>query len=165
MGEQLKFMMVSLILVFLCLLIVFRSFRYAIFTFIPLILILIWEPALLVLLHIPLDVATIMVSSVAIGAGIDFSVHITQRVRDELQEKSALEAIKIAVSKKSIPLIESTLALVVGCIPVLLMDYQLITQFILITLAVLDFSCIAALFGLSSLYSIKEGKWLEKWGK
>jgi len=165
MGEQLKFMMVSLVLVFLCLLIVFRSFRYALFTFIPLILILIWEPALLVLLNIPLDVATIMVSSVAIGAGIDFSVHITQRVRDELQEKSALEAIKIAVSKKSVPLIESTLALVVGCIPVLLMDYQLISQFILITLAMLAFSCIAALFGLSSLYSIKDGRWLEKWGK
>jgi len=35
----------------------------------------------------------------------------------------------------------------------------------LITLAMLSFSCIAALFGLSSLYSIKDGKWLEKWGK
>ena len=120
MGEQVRFMLVSLALVFLCLLIVFRSFRYALFTFIPLIFILLWEPGLLVLTDISLDVATIMVSSVAIGAGIDFSVHITQRVRDELVEKPALEAIKIAVSRKSVPLIESTLALVVGGIPVLL---------------------------------------------
>jgi predicted RND superfamily exporter protein len=158
-------MVVSLALVFLCLLIVFRSVRYALFTFFPLILILLWEPGLLVLTDISLDVATIMVSSVAIGAGIDFSVHITQRVRDELKEKSALEAIKIAVTRKSIPLVESTLALVVGGIPVLLMDYRLIWQFILITLAMLVFACVAALFGLSSIYAIKDGRWLEKWGK
>jgi predicted RND superfamily exporter protein len=165
MGEQFQFMFVSLALVFLCLLIVFRSFRYALFTFVPILLILLWEPGLLVISGIPLDIATIMVSSVAIGAGIDFSVHITQRVRDELKQRSALDAVKVAVARKSIPLIEATIALIAGGIPMFLMDYRMISQFVLIVLVMLSFACVTALLALPSIYAVKNGRWLEKWGK
>ena len=100
MDQQFKFMFISLILVFICLLLVFRSFKYAMFTIIPIILLLILEPSILVLLRIPLNVSTITVSSIAIGVGIDFAVHITERVREEIKEKIGLKDIKIALSKK-----------------------------------------------------------------
>ncbi|RLF44270.1 MAG: hypothetical protein DRN29_08760 [Thermoplasmata archaeon] len=103
-----------------------------------------------------------MVSSIAIGAGIDFSVHITERVRDELKEKNALDAIKTAISRKSPSLVEATLALVGGGIPIFLMEYEMISQFILLVLLMLVFACVASLLGLAALYSWKNGKWLEK---
>ncbi|MEA2054751.1 MAG: MMPL family transporter [Candidatus Thermoplasmatota archaeon] len=165
MEQQFRFMFLSLLLVFTCLLLVFRSFKYATVTFLPILLILVWEPGVLVLTGIPLNVATIMVSSVAIGAGIDFSVHITERVRDELKNKTALEAIKTAISTKSPSLVEATIALIAGGIPIFLMEYEMITQFIILVLMMLVFACVASLLGLAAIYSIKNGKWLESWGR
>jgi len=128
---------------------------------------LIWEPGALVLTGIPLNVATIMVSSVAIGAGIDFSVHITERVRDELKDQrtTALEAVKTAIAAKSPSLVEATIALIAGGIPIILMEYEMITQFIVLVLLMLVFACISALLGLAAIYSYKNGEWLEKWGR
>ena len=167
MEQQFRFMFLSLLLVFMCLVLVFRSFKYAAITFLPILLILVWESGALVLTNIPLNVATIMVSSIAIGAGIDFSVHITERVRDELKDrrKTPLEAVKTAVATKSPSLIEATVALVAGGIPIILMEYEMITQFIVLVLIMLVFACVASLLGLAALYSLRNGKWLESWGR
>jgi len=167
MEQQFRFTFISLLLVFACLVLVFRSFKYAAVTFLPILLILVWEPGILVLAHIPLNVATVMVSSIAIGAGIDFSVHITERVRDELKDKqkTALEAVKTAITTKSPSLIEATVALIAGGIPIVLMEYEMITQFIVLVLIMLVFACVASLLGLAALYSIRNGKWLESWGR
>ncbi len=161
MSQQFRFMFLSFLLVFLCLLLVFRSFKYAGITFIPILLILIWEAGALVLFDIPLNVATIMVASIAIGAGIDFSVHITERVRDELKEKRGLEAIKTAIARKSPSLVEATLAVIGGGIPIFLMEYEMISQFILLVLLMLVFACVSSILALTVFYSWKNGKWLE----
>ena len=163
MDQQFRFMFLSMLLVFTCLLLVFRSFKYATITFLPILIILVWQPGALILTGTPLNVATIMVSSVAIGAGIDFSVHITERVRDELEEQSPLAAIKTAIARKSPPLLETTLALIAGGIPIALMEYELVTQFIILVLVMLVFACIASLLGLAAIYSYKKGTWLERW--
>lgn len=167
MEQQFRFTFLSLMLVFMCLVLVFRSFKYASVTFLPILLMLIWEPGALVMTGIPLNVATIMVSSVAIGAGIDFSVHITERVRDELKDrrKTSLEAVKTAIAAKSPSLVEATVALIAGGIPIIFMEYEMITQFIVLVLMMLVFACISALLGLAAIYSYKNGEWLEKWGR
>ncbi len=163
MDQQFRFTFISLLLVYLSLLIVFRSFRYASLTMLPIILLLLWEPALLVLLNIPLNVATITVSSIAIGVGIDFSVHITERVMEEIKEKSGLAAIKIALARKSPSLAEATIALVGGGIPIFLMEYEMITQFIVLALFMLAFACIGSILTLASIYAAKGGKIVEGW--
>lgn len=163
MEQQLQFTFLSLLLVFTCLLLVFRSFKYAAVTFLPILIILVWQPGALLLTNTPLNVATIMVSSVAIGAGIDFSVHVTERVRDELEERPPLEAVKIAIARKSPPLVETTLALIAGGIPIVMMEYELVTQFIMLVLVMLVFACVASLLGLAAIYSYKNGRWLERW--
>lgn len=162
MQQQFKFMFISLILVYICLLLVFRSFKYATFTIIPIVLLLLWEPTLLVLLNIPLNVATITVSSIAIGVGIDFAVHITERVRDEIRKRSGLQAIKIALSRKSPSLAEATIALIGGGLPIFLMEYEMISQFIMLVLVMLFFACISSILCLASIYSARNGKLLEE---
>jgi len=162
MQQQFKFMFISLILVYICLLLVFRSFKYATFTIIPIVLLLLWEPTLLVLLNIPLNVATITVSSIAIGVGIDFAVHITERVRDEIRKRSGLQAIKMALSRKSPSLAEATIALIGGGLPIFLMEYEMISQFIMLVLVMLFFACISSILCLASIYSARNGKLLEE---
>ncbi len=163
MNQQFRFTFISLLLVYLCLLIVFRSFRYASLTMLPIILLLLWEPSILVLLNIPLNVATITVSSIAIGVGIDFAVHITERVMEEIKEKSGLAAIKTALARKSPSLAEATIALVGGGIPIFLMEYEMITQFIVLALFMLAFACLGSILALASIYSARGGKIVEGW--
>lgn len=121
------------------------------------------EPSILVLLKIPLNVSTITVSSIAIGVGIDFAVHITERVREEIKTKSGLKSIKIALSRKSPSLAEATIALIGGGVPIFLMEYEMISQFIMLVLFMLAFACIISILSLASIYSAKNGKLLEGW--
>lgn len=162
MRQQIQFMFISIILVYLCLLLVFRSFKYASFTMMPILLLLIWQPSMFVLLQIPLNISTMTVSSIAIGVGIDFAVHITERVREEVKRVSGLKAIKIALSRKSPSLAEATIALIGGSIPIFLMEYEMITQFIILTLFMLVFACISSILSLASVYSAGNGKLIEK---
>ncbi len=162
MEQQMRFMFISLILVYLCLLLVFRSFRYASFTMVPIILLLVWQPGIFVLLHIPLNISTMTVSSIVIGVGIDFAVHITERVREEMKTKSGLRAIKIALSRKTPSLVEATVALVAGSVPIFLMEYEMISQFIIMVLVMLAIACLASVLTLASFYSIRNGKLLEE---
>jgi predicted RND superfamily exporter protein len=163
MEEQFRFMFISLILVYLCLLLVFRSFKYASLTMLPILLLLIWQPSMFVLLQIPLNITTMTVSSIAIGVGIDFAVHITERVREEIKHVSGLKAIKIALSRKTPSLAEATIALVGGSIPIFLMEYEMINQFIILVLFMLAFACIASILCLASVYSARHGTILERW--
>ncbi|HEC82718.1 MAG TPA: hypothetical protein ENI53_02405 [Thermoplasmatales archaeon] len=162
MRQQIQFMFISIILVYLCLLLVFRSFKYASFTMMPILLLLIWQPSMFVLLQIPLSISTMTVSSIAIGVGIDFAVHITERVREEVKRVSGLKAIKIALSRKSPSLAEATIALIGGSIPIFLMEYEMITQFIILILFMLVFACISSILSLASVYSAGNGKLIEK---
>jgi hypothetical protein len=118
---------------------------------------------MLVLLGIPLNIATITVSSVVIGVGIDFSVHLTERVREEVRKNSGLAAIKIALARKGPSLAEATIALIAGSVFIFLMEYEMISQFILLVLFMLAFACIASVLGLAALYSLRNGKLLEEW--
>jgi predicted RND superfamily exporter protein len=162
MDQQLRFMFISLILVYLCLLLVFRSFRYASFTMVPIILLLVWQPGIFVLLGIPLNISTMTVSSIVIGVGIDFAVHITERVREEVKTSSGLRAIKIALSRKTPSLVEATVALVGGSLSIFLMEYEMISQFIIMVLVMLAVACLASVLTLASFYSIRNGKLLEE---
>jgi len=128
----------------------------------PILLLLIWQPSMFVLLQIPLSISTMTVSSIAIGVGIDFAVHITERVREEVKRVSGLKAIKIALSRKSPSLAEATIALIGGSIPIFLMEYEMITQFIILILFMLVFACISSILSLASVYSAGNGKLIEK---
>ena len=163
MGQQLQFTFISLILVYLCLVLVFRSFKYASFTMIPILLILMWQPGIFVVTGIPLTVATMTVSSVVIGVGIDFSVHLTERVREEVKRHSGLKAIKVALARKSSSLAEATVTLIFGSLPIFLMEYEMISQFIVLILFMLVFACLAAILALAALYSLRNGTMVEQW--
>jgi len=80
---QLKTSALALLLCALVLIIVFRSLFYGLATLIVVVCGIIVELIFLLALGWPLDLMTVMVSSLVIGAGIDFGIHITHRFREE----------------------------------------------------------------------------------
>ncbi|MGA1872443.1 MAG: MMPL family transporter, partial [Thermoplasmatota archaeon] len=75
----------AVILCFTVLVVLFRSFKYAFVTVIPEILVAAWLYALMFVAGYHLNAVTATIAAISIGVGIDYSVHITARFRQELK--------------------------------------------------------------------------------
>ncbi|HEC82719.1 MAG TPA: hypothetical protein ENI53_02410, partial [Thermoplasmatales archaeon] len=86
-NSQLKSLFITIIISFIILEIVFlkriKSFLIGFISLLPVILSAIWIIGSMALLGIPLTLTTITVASLAVGLGIDYSIHITHRFLEE----------------------------------------------------------------------------------
>ncbi|MCK4642232.1 RND family transporter [bacterium] len=93
--SQVQSLIIALILVFICLLILFRSFTGGLIGLAPIGFTLVIIFGFMGLSGIPLDIATVLVGSISIGIGIDYSIHFGTRFRREFKkaktEREALE--------------------------------------------------------------------------
>ena len=62
-----------------------RSARYALVTIIPIGLVVTWLYAMMYLMGFDLNFVTATIGAVSIGVGVDFSIHMTQRFRQEMR--------------------------------------------------------------------------------
>jgi predicted RND superfamily exporter protein len=68
---------------------VMRSVRFAIVTVIPIGLVVTWLYAIMYVAGIGLNFVTATIGAVSIGVGIDYSIHMTERFREELKRSSS----------------------------------------------------------------------------
>ncbi|MFC2035774.1 MMPL family transporter [Chloroflexota bacterium] len=100
---------------FLLLLIVMRSFRYAIVTIIPIGLVVAWLYGLMYLLNFPLNYVTATIGAVSLGIGIDYSIHVTARFREETHRATnKMQALRQAANGTGIALLASAVSSIVG---------------------------------------------------
>lgn len=83
-NQQARSMFLAFVIVFGLLLLQLRSLRKASIAIVPILLTVYTSFGIMGLLKIPLNVATLMVASIAIGAGIDYTIHFTSRWYREL---------------------------------------------------------------------------------
>ncbi|MFA5859763.1 MAG: MMPL family transporter [Elusimicrobiota bacterium] len=84
-SSQFWSMLIALFLVFLCLLAMMRSFAGGVIGIVPITFTIIVIFGVMGYTGIPLDIATVLVASIAIGTGIDYSIHFVNRFRHELK--------------------------------------------------------------------------------
>ncbi len=155
-DEQTRSMIIAILLVLAALIIIFNSSIYGFLTMIPVGFVLIWEIGFLVAFDIPLNVITISIASIMIGIGIDYSIHITHRVREEMAKglpKS--EATREAIEKTGLSLIEAALTTIAGISSIFLINILALQQFGLVLVAMTAFSCIGAALILPAFYDFK----------
>lgn len=92
----------AIILVAVVLALVFRSTLIGIIGALPVMLALVWEFGALGGLDWPLDVMNMMVSALAIGIGVDFSIHITHRFKEEWSSNGYSPEKSIAITIQSV---------------------------------------------------------------
>ena len=68
---------------FLFLLLFMKSFKYSIVTLIPILLVVIWLYGTMHLMNFGLNLVTATIGAISIGVGIDYSIHMTERFREE----------------------------------------------------------------------------------
>ncbi|MEW6554580.1 MAG: MMPL family transporter [Actinomycetota bacterium] len=88
---QLQTSGLALLLCLFILVVVFKSFIYGFVTLVVVVCGMAMEIVFLFAMNWPLDLMTVMVASLVIGAGIDFGIHITHRFREEWSKGSTTE--------------------------------------------------------------------------
>ncbi|MFQ5795688.1 MAG: RND family transporter, partial [Candidatus Bipolaricaulia bacterium] len=69
---------------FLVIMMALRSVRFAVVTIIPIGLVVAWLYALMYLAGFALNFVTALIAAISIGIGVDYSIHMTERFREEL---------------------------------------------------------------------------------
>ena len=158
-DEQSRSMIIALLLVLSVLIVIFNSSKYGFLTLVPVAFVLLWEPGFLVALDISLSVVTITIASIMIGIGIDYGVHITQRVRDGLADGlSKVEATREAIDKTGLSLVEAALTTMAGISAIYFVNIPALQQFGIIVIFMTALSCIAAALILPVFYCSKKGE-------
>lgn len=97
------------------LLITMRSLRYAVVTVIPVGLVVAWLYALMYLIGFSLNAVTATIGAISIGVGIDYSIHMTERFREELRRASTnIQALRRAAGGTGAALMASAVSSIAG---------------------------------------------------
>ncbi len=91
-------LIVAMTLVFFLLAFRFRSFTGGLISLVPITVTILGNFILMVVLNVPLDVVSVLIGSVAIGIGIDYTIHFLTRFQVEFQAgKSEQEALRVTL--------------------------------------------------------------------
>ena len=97
------------------LLVALRSFRYALVTVIPVGLVAAWLYGIMYLVGFNLNFVTATIGAVSIGVGIDYSVHMTVRFREELgRSGDRMNALRRAANGAGMALAVSAISSILG---------------------------------------------------
>ena len=97
------------------LLVVMRSLRYAVVTIIPIGLVVAWLYGLMYLTGFALNYVTATIGAISIGVGIDYSIHMTERFREEMHRTSnKAQALRQAAGGTGVALLASAVSSIVG---------------------------------------------------
>jgi predicted RND superfamily exporter protein len=155
-DEQVRSMILALILVLAALIIIFGSIKFGILTMLPVVFVLMWEPGFLVAFNIPLSLITISIAAIMIGVGIDYGVHITHRFREEMSNgTSRIDAIKTSIEKTGSSLVEAALTTIAGTSSIYFINIPSLTEFVTVVVLMTALSCIAAALILPVFFNFK----------
>ncbi len=124
-------MLISLVLIFLLTTIGFKSLRYGLFSIIPLTTAIMFNFIFMVVMDIPLDMTTVMFTSVVIGVGVDNAIHFLLQYRKQAEfypddiEKRILETMIITGR----PILLTTASIVGGLMVLTIANFQPVIYF------------------------------------
>jgi len=84
--SQIQSILLAIILVFVCLIFMLHSFTGGLIGLVPIGFTILVILGLMGYIGVPLDIATVLVGSISIGIGIDYSIHFVSRFRKEFKE-------------------------------------------------------------------------------
>jgi hypothetical protein len=165
--DQLLSILLSMVFIFLITLGIFRVFRYSLIVLVPLAFGLMMNTIFMVAFGIPRDMITLMVSSVAIGVGVDDAIHfmlqyIKQRKRQEHNIRLTLVATLRITGR---PILLTTVSIFAGMMVLTAASFKGIAVFGLLVSVVLVSTMVGTLVFIPALLAVfgkgKDNRFLE----
>ena len=137
---------------FVLLLLTMRSIRYAMVTIIPIGLVVAWLYGLMYLTGFILNFVTATIGAISIGVGIDYSIHMTERFREELRRApDKVQAMRQAARGTGAALVASAGSSIVGFSIMGLAPMPMFASFGILTALMIVLALAASLVVLPSL--------------
>jgi len=137
------------------LLIAMRSLRYAVVTIIPIGLVVAWLYGLMSLIGFPLNYVTATIGAVSLGVGIDYSIHVTERFREEMHKASSkMQALRQAANGTGVALLASAASSIVGFAILGFAPMPMFSSYGILTAIMIFLAMLASLVVLPSLLLI-----------
>ena len=153
--SQRRSLSISLVIVALLLILQLRSVSMGLVACTPIILTVLINFGTMAITGIPLDVATTMIASVAIGTGVDYSIHFANRLRRALEQNDSLEAsLGLTLSQVGKAITANALSVALGFFVLILSSTVIIAQFGGLTALTMVVSAVLALVFLPALYAV-----------
>ena len=134
------------------LIVALRSFRYALVTVIPVGLVAAWLYGLMYLVGFNLNFVTATIGAVSIGVGIDYSVHMTVRFREELnRSENRIEALRKAANGAGMALMASAASSILGFAILGFAPMPMFSAFGILTALMIFLALVASIVVLPSL--------------
>ena len=151
-STQIMTTLLALILCLIVVAIILKSVPIGALAVLPVFLTISWEFLLLYAIGWAFDLFTIMISALIVGLGIDFSVHIIHRFKEEVSEgKGTEDAIHAVVTNVGKTLITATITTGGAFFILGLSSMPILARFGILTGVVLVFSFAASMFVLPPL--------------
>lgn len=142
-GFALLFTVVTLALVF-------RDVRYALLTTLPVGFTVMMQWLAMDGLDVDLSLITVMIGSILVGVGVDFSIHIANRIKEQ---GGTIEAIQTACASTGLSLFEATTVTAGGLTCAYLIPIEAIKPFITVIILLLLVAAISALILLPAIFT------------
>ncbi|MFA5471705.1 MAG: MMPL family transporter [Acholeplasmataceae bacterium] len=157
--------LIGLALIFLSLLIIYRSLYRALLPIIPIILIIGWSGGIMALFGMSYTPLTATLGALIMGIGTEFTILITERFEEEkLKTDDRQLAIKNALAKMTNPILVSALTTMGGFSALIFSDFVILSNFGIMTLVNLSLALLSTIVVLPTILAItfnKEVKVLE----
>lgn len=164
-SSQSKSLAISIVLVCLLLILQVRSITEGLIICVPIVLTVIFNFAFMALTGIPLDVATTMIASVAIGTGVDYSIHFASRFKENyVNDISLTETIIETIGSIGVPVLANAFAVALGMLVLVLSNTVTVAYFGALMALSMVISALLALVLLPSLFLVtkKENRTCKK---
>ena len=143
---------IAIVAATILLIISMRSFKYAIATVIPIGLVVAWLYGFMNLAGFSLNFVTAMIGAISIGVGIDYSIHMTERFREELKRNpTRMDAIKRSSRGTGVALLASAASSIVGFIIMGFAPMPMFASYGQLTALMIFFALISSLIVLPCL--------------
>ena len=150
-GSQWQSLGFALVATILALGLVFRDLRFALLTTVPVVFTVAMQWLAMDSLGVPLSLVTVMVGSILVGVGIDFSIHIANRVKEQ---GGTIEAVRIACASTGMSLFEAVTVTAFGLFSAYLIPIQAIKPFVTVVIILLIVAALSALLLLPAVFSL-----------
>ena len=145
-------LIIAVVACLILLVIIFRSFRYAIITLIPVLLVACWLYGFMYVIGYNLNMMTATIAAISIGVGIDFSIHYTARFRQELAKSTDKMTALFNTSRSTgMALFGTAVSTALGFAVIIFAPMPMFSAFGILTAVMIVLSFLMALFALPGL--------------
>ena len=154
---QLQSLALAILCIFVIMVILSRSLIYGIFCTIPVSLTVVLNFGIMGWFKIPLDVASAVIASIAIGIGIDYAIHFFNRYKEELTiGKSVEEALKVTITNTGQAIFYNAAALGLGFLVLIFASMPPLGRFGWLIALTMFFSSTASMTVLPALLLLRD---------